>query len=158
MQAGTSLDVIAVGAGVCGLSCAIGLRRASHHVTVLDRYTADDTTGARIALKSNATRLLRQWGLDLKSVGASWYQKGLIIDGKTLQVKLQLHLETVEPVDPVVTTRPDLINLLRAEVERRLRPDEGEGNITIIYPRRWWATMPRHPPSFLWMAHVSRQI
>ncbi|KAL2211171.1 FAD/NAD(P)-binding domain-containing protein [Sarocladium strictum] len=134
----TALDVIVVGGGVCGMSCAIGLRRAGHNVTVYEKYTADDAVGAGIVLPPNSSRILRQWGIDLASVGATRYRKGLIIDGKSLQVEFKAHDETIGerelPVDAQInTTRPDLGKALRTEALRSTSEDEGAGSIQIEY-------------------------
>lgn len=133
-----ALNVIVVGGGVCGMSCAIGLRRAGHHVTVFEKYTADDAIGAGIVLPPNSSRILRQWGLDIASVGATRYRKGLIIDGKSLQVVFKPHDETEGerelPLDAQMnTTRPDLGRLLRTEAMRSVSEEEGGGSITIEY-------------------------
>ncbi|KAH8144869.1 uncharacterized protein LAJ45_11139 [Morchella importuna] len=58
-----SLNIIIVGAGLGGLSAAITLCLAGHHVTVLERATTIGEIGAGIQILPNASRLLISWGL-----------------------------------------------------------------------------------------------
>jgi salicylate hydroxylase len=57
------MRAIIVGAGLGGLSAAIGLRRAGHEVLVLEQAPALGTVGAGIQLAPNASRLLDGWGV-----------------------------------------------------------------------------------------------
>lgn len=58
------LDIIVVGAGIAGLSAAISLRRAGHHVWILERSSLGNEVGAAINVCPNASRVLLAWGLD----------------------------------------------------------------------------------------------
>jgi len=57
---------IVVGAGIAGLSAAIGLRRAGWDVTVLERSRFKNEIGAAISVPPNATMVLDQWGFDVE--------------------------------------------------------------------------------------------
>ncbi|PYI29199.1 FAD binding domain-containing protein [Aspergillus indologenus CBS 114.80] len=58
-----SISVIIVGAGLGGLATAIGLRRAGHQVTVLEKAPALGEIGAGIKVPPNSGRVFREWGL-----------------------------------------------------------------------------------------------
>ncbi|HEY1478723.1 MAG TPA: FAD-dependent monooxygenase [Gaiellales bacterium] len=57
------LKVIVAGAGLGGLSAAIGLRRSGHRVVVLEQADALGTVGAGIQIAPNAARLLDRLGV-----------------------------------------------------------------------------------------------
>ncbi|PWY88381.1 FAD/NAD(P)-binding domain-containing protein [Aspergillus heteromorphus CBS 117.55] len=58
-----SISVVIVGAGLAGLMTAIGLRRAGHQVTVLEKAPELGQIGAGIQVPPNATRIFKAWGL-----------------------------------------------------------------------------------------------
>lgn len=58
------LRVLVVGAGLGGLSVAIALSLQGHKVTVFEKASEIREIGAGIQLPSNATLLLRRWGLE----------------------------------------------------------------------------------------------
>lgn len=59
------LKVIVVGAGIAGLSAAIGLAKKGHKVEVYERRVigARDEGRAGIALGPNCDRVLQEWGM-----------------------------------------------------------------------------------------------
>lgn len=57
------------GAGVAGLSAAIGLRRAGHTVTVFERSQFRNESGAAVSIPPNGARLLESWGFDADKAG-----------------------------------------------------------------------------------------
>jgi 2-polyprenyl-6-methoxyphenol hydroxylase-like FAD-dependent oxidoreductase len=57
------------GAGVAGLSAAIGLRRAGHTVTIFERSQFRNEAGAAVSIPPNGARLLDSWGFDEKKAG-----------------------------------------------------------------------------------------
>lgn len=59
---------IVVGAGIGGLATAIALRQADFEVTILERRPALQEVGYAIDVPPNATRILKQFGMDLKSL------------------------------------------------------------------------------------------
>ncbi|OAP62772.1 hypothetical protein AYL99_01999 [Fonsecaea erecta] len=132
-----SLQIIVVGGGICGLSTAIALRRAGHHVTVYEKYPANADAGAGIVVGANAVKILKQWGLDLEAAGMLKYKAGYIIEGKTLKVLDIVYGEGSHVNDEksngessYMTTRSDLRSMLRKEVERDA---PGQGTIEVRY-------------------------
>ena len=61
------LDILIVGGGICGLSCAIALRRSGHTTRILERSQFTNEVGAAITIPPNATRVLRSWDLDFRA-------------------------------------------------------------------------------------------
>nr|ANB32222.1 4-hydroxybenzoate decarboxylase [Boreostereum vibrans] len=55
--------VAVVGAGLGGLSAAIGITLAGHKVTILEQAPQLGEVGAGIQIPPNSSRILRQWGL-----------------------------------------------------------------------------------------------
>ncbi|KAI0600179.1 hypothetical protein F4775DRAFT_582764 [Biscogniauxia sp. FL1348] len=67
----TPLKVVIVGAGIGGLSAAIGLRRNGHRVKLYEKSRFASETGAAIHLAPNANGLLRRWGIFAETFGAN---------------------------------------------------------------------------------------
>jgi salicylate hydroxylase len=63
MSATTPLRCVIAGAGLGGLSAAIGLRRVGHEVVVLEQAPELGEVGAGIQMAPNASRLLGAWGV-----------------------------------------------------------------------------------------------
>ena len=61
------LDILIAGGGICGLSCAIALRRAGHTIRILERSHFSNEVGAAITIPPNATRVLQSWDLDFRA-------------------------------------------------------------------------------------------
>ncbi|WP_051423431.1 FAD-dependent monooxygenase [Arthrobacter sp. MA-N2] len=57
------LQVLVIGGGIGGLAAAVGLRRAGHRVTVLERSTSIGEVGAGVGMASNATSALEFLGV-----------------------------------------------------------------------------------------------
>ena len=67
------------GAGICGLTTAIALRKQNFEVQVFESAKAVSEIGAGIQLPSNCTRLLDSWGLldAIKEVADDTFQTEL---------------------------------------------------------------------------------
>lgn len=63
MSRGPKLDVLIVGAGIAGPAVAIGLSRAGHTVTILERYPKLHDYGAGVEIHPNGVRALRCLGV-----------------------------------------------------------------------------------------------
>jgi salicylate hydroxylase len=139
-----ALNVIVVGGGIGGLSAAIALRRAGHHVTVFERWSADVGAGAGIGVIGNAALVLHQWGLKAEKYGMTRSDGGILVDGKSLEYIRDTKIgekatATAHDRDDVgnevgvgwLATRRDLRQMLRDEAQRS--GVSGEGGIDIIY-------------------------
>lgn len=60
----SSLHVLIIGAGPCGLSCAIAISLAGHRATVFESVSRLDEVGAGLQITPNGSRLLHRWGVD----------------------------------------------------------------------------------------------
>lgn len=58
------LRIVIVGAGLGGLAAAFCFARDGHSVDLYERYSSFEPRGGGIMLRPNATRFLRQWGLE----------------------------------------------------------------------------------------------
>jgi 2-polyprenyl-6-methoxyphenol hydroxylase-like FAD-dependent oxidoreductase len=70
-----SLRVFIVGAGIGGLTAAIGLRRQGHGVVVLEQSRFATEAGAAIHLAPNANGILRRLGIFAEEAGANPMQR-----------------------------------------------------------------------------------
>lgn len=62
-EAKRPLKVIVVGAGIAGLSVALGLKKTGHEVVILERAHEIAEVGAGIQVAPNAARILGRLGL-----------------------------------------------------------------------------------------------
>lgn len=62
-RAAKPLDIIIVGAGIAGLSTAIGLHKSGHSIVILEQVHEIGEVGAGIQIAPNAARILRRFGL-----------------------------------------------------------------------------------------------
>ena len=69
------LHIIIIGAGIGGLTAAIGLRRQGHRVTLLERSKFSQELGAAVHLAPNSNGVLRRYGIRAKEFGANLNQK-----------------------------------------------------------------------------------
>lgn len=59
----SSLDVLIVGGGLCGLAAAISIALSGHRATVFEAFETIHPFGSGVQLSPNGTRLLSKWGL-----------------------------------------------------------------------------------------------
>ncbi|KAI0128942.1 hypothetical protein BJ170DRAFT_701641 [Xylariales sp. AK1849] len=85
------LRVGIIGAGIGGLSAAIGLRRAGAEVEIFERSAFKNEIGAAITVTPNGSRILDSWGFDDAKAG--------VVEGKTLRMVNAHTLETAFTVD-----------------------------------------------------------
>ena len=78
----SSLDILIVGGGICGLSCAIALRRSNHAVRILERSQFKDEVGAAITIPPNASRVLQSWNLDFRKAQMIKFEGVELVSGE----------------------------------------------------------------------------
>lgn len=64
------LHVLIAGGGIGGLTAAIALRKAGHHVEVFEQSSFSHETGAAVHLAPNCNGSLRRLGLKVENIGA----------------------------------------------------------------------------------------
>ena len=109
-----------IGAGIAGLSAAIGLSRAGHDVAVFERSTFKNELGAAILLSPNASPVLERWGFDFVAAGATTLEQVRCIKRNALEVLVQDRLDQVRAkfgYDLNSFHRVDLHNELRRLAE-----------------------------------------
>lgn len=65
------LKVLIAGAGIAGLSAAIGLRQQGHHVQVFEQSSFAREAGAAVHIAPNANGILKRLGLRTEDIGAN---------------------------------------------------------------------------------------
>ncbi|KAM5351596.1 hypothetical protein ACJ41O_004319 [Fusarium nematophilum] len=66
------LKIAIIGAGIGGLSAAIGLRRQGHHIDLYERSSFATEIGAGVHLAPNANGILRRWGILAEEFGGNF--------------------------------------------------------------------------------------
>ncbi|KAB8079682.1 hypothetical protein BDV29DRAFT_196799 [Aspergillus leporis] len=86
------LNIAIIGAGLGGLASAVALRRQGHFVTVYERYDFASEVGASLSAASNGSRLLEQWGVNVKAAKPVILKKLIMRDWSTGAVKSEYGL------------------------------------------------------------------
>jgi salicylate hydroxylase len=119
------MNITVIGGGIGGLSAALFLNAAGHHVTVIEQAERFGAVGAGIQLSPNATRLLRHVDVlaDVESVAvrpqltkSRRWATGEVIG----QASLGKDLEDRYGAPYLHVYRPDLIEVLARHVTHRL--------------------------------------
>ncbi len=78
----SALKIVIAGGGICGLSCAIALRRTGHDVKILKRSQFSNEVGAAITLPPNAVRILQSWNLDFQKARIIKFERMEVVTGE----------------------------------------------------------------------------
>ncbi|PQE22103.1 salicylate hydroxylase protein [Rutstroemia sp. NJR-2017a BVV2] len=120
------MKVLIVGAGISGLSAAIGLRRAGHETILLDKSSLSHEVGAAIHVQPNASRILLSWGFNTERARFVTATSGLFASAKDLKpIDEQFfnHIESEYGAKFYYSHRVDL----HEELMRLATGEEGEG-------------------------------
>ncbi|CRG92676.1 salicylate hydroxylase, putative [Talaromyces islandicus] len=80
-----ALRIIIVGAGIAGLTAAVSLHQAGHHVRIYERSAFAAEVGAALNLAPNGTRVLQKLGFNIKRARCVLIQNWDTVDGITLR-------------------------------------------------------------------------
>lgn len=113
----SNTDVVVVGGGIGGLSCAYALARGGYSVRLLERADEFGEVGAGLQLAPNATRILRDWDLLDEVIAAGVLPRRLMLrDGLTdeplIHADLTDRFHARYGVPYVVVHRSDLHRIL----------------------------------------------
>ncbi|KIW99960.1 uncharacterized protein Z518_10888 [Rhinocladiella mackenziei CBS 650.93] len=89
----SGLKVLVVGAGIAGLSAAIGLQQQGHEVHIYEQSQFATETGAAIHVAPNAHGVLKRLGVDVRAGGANLMER-LTEYTSTGVVKREIDLQT----------------------------------------------------------------
>ncbi|XP_024031083.1 monooxygenase 1 [Morus notabilis] len=115
MDAAEELDIVIVGAGICGLATALALHRKGIKSVVLERSERLRASGAAIGILTNGWRALDQLG-----VGSRLRQTAVLQQG-TRDIWLESNKQEVRPTskgEARGVKRSDLIDILAQDLPR----------------------------------------
>lgn len=107
-----AMDINIVGSGICGLTAAIGLRRAGHRVKIFERASTATAFGAGVVLGHNISLVLTEYGLDWKAANCNRGDGIVVYDG----VKMK-HLSTTDMDLAEYEPRPGIKQYLAHRVD-----------------------------------------
>ncbi|PQE33779.1 salicylate hydroxylase protein [Rutstroemia sp. NJR-2017a WRK4] len=120
------MKVLIVGAGISGLSAAIGLRRAGHETILLDKSSLSQELGAAIHVQPNASQVLLSWGFNTERARFVTAKSGIFAsahDLKTFDEQFFDHIEREYGAKFYYSHRVDL----HEELMKLAMEEEGEG-------------------------------
>ncbi|PQE23279.1 salicylate hydroxylase protein [Rutstroemia sp. NJR-2017a BVV2] len=120
------MKVLIVGAGISGLSAAIGLRKAGHETILLDKSSLSQEVGAAIHVQPNASRVLLSWGFNTERARFVTAKSGIFAsahDLKTFDEQFFDHIEYEYGAKFYYSHRVDL----HEELMKLATEEEGEG-------------------------------
>ncbi|KAL4804580.1 FAD/NAD(P)-binding domain-containing protein [Aspergillus unguis] len=110
------MKIIIVGAGIAGLAAGISVRRKGHDVQIFERSSLLREVGAAIHVSPNASRVLINWGFDIKRARAVTNRRYMMASGITLEIsaaKTHPDYSTIYNGPWLMAHRVDLHNELR---------------------------------------------
>jgi salicylate hydroxylase len=129
------MEINIVGSGSCGLTAAIGLRRAGHKVKVFERASTATAFGAGVVLGQNASLVLTEYGLDWTAAKCNQADGIHLHHGTTMQRLSTTHTDKAEyaPRPGITQYLAHRVDLTQALVDLATSADESSTPVEIVY-------------------------